>query len=224
MKKISLLTLMILSLLGFIAIAFVTGKNGFSYDSSVIQWVEKNSTSLMTKLMEIISIIGSSEAVLLITLVITVIFLWKRDWYHTLFFLTVSVGGVVLNFVLKVLFQRERPGEMSHIEVFNYSFEIPSYSFPSGHMMRTTILLLFLIYVSHRFIKGSILQVSAYIFFVLIMVGVALSRLFLDAHFLSDVLAAASISITWFCLCYLIFNRYEEKQAVNQFSRYRQWR
>src|SRR5699024_908186 len=128
---------------------------------------------------------------LLLSFLIAVIFLLKKDWFHTIFFLTVSVGGVILNFVLKFLFQRERPGEMSHIEVFNYSFEIPSYSFPSGHMMRTTILLLFLIYVSHRFIKGSILQVSAYIFFVLIMVGVALSRLFLDAHFLSDILAAA---------------------------------
>lgn len=168
--------------------------------------------------------IGSSEAVLLLTFVITVIFLVKRDWFHTIFFLTVSVGGVVLNFVLKFLFQRERPGEMSHIEVFNFSLDIPSYSFPSGHMMRITILLLFLIYISYRFMKHVYLKTLATILFTLTLVGVAFSRLFLDAHFLSDILAAVSISIVWFCLCYFIFKRYEDKQNVNQFSRYRQWR
>lgn len=224
MKNMSLFLVMILFLFIFGAIAYLTGTSGFPYDDVVIQWINKVSSTSLTKIMEVISMIGSSEAVLLLTFVITVIFLLKRDLFHTIFFLTVSVGGVVLNFVLKFLFQRERPGEMSHIEVFNFSLDIPSYSFPSGHMMRVTILLLFLVYVSYRFMRQTGLKVLAYVVFTLILIGVALSRLFLDAHFLSDVLAAMSISIVWFCLCYVIFKRYEDKQQSLQFSRYRQWR
>lgn len=224
MKNMSLFLVMFLFLFVFASIAFLTGTSAFPYDDTVIQWIDQVSSSFLLGMMEIISMIGSSEAVLLLTFVITVIFLVKRDWFHTIFFLTVSVGGVVLNFVLKFLFQRERPGEMSHIEVFNFSLDIPSYSFPSGHMMRITILLLFLIYISYRFMKHVYLKTLATILFTLTLVGVAFSRLFLDAHFLSDILAAVSISIVWFCLCYFIFKRYEDKQNVNQFSRYRQWR
>lgn len=223
MKNTSLFSVMILFLLAFGTLAFLTGTNAFPYDETMIEWIDKVSSSTLLGMMEIISMIGSSEAVLLLTFLITVIFLLKKDWFHTIFFLTVSVGGVVLNFVLKFLFQRERPGEMSHIEVFNFSFDIPSYSFPSGHMMRITILILFLIYISYRFTKHIALKLLATIILVITLVGVALSRLFLDAHFLSDVLAAGSISVVWFCLCYFFFKRYEDKQKNNLFSRYRQW-
>ena len=223
MKNIFLFSVMFLFLLVFGTLAFLTGTNGFPYDETVIAWIDKVSSSSLLGMMEIMSMIGSSEAVLLLTFLITVIFLLKKDWFHTIFFLTVSVGGAVLNFVLKFLFQRERPGEMSHIEVFNYSIDIPSYSFPSGHMMRITILFLFLIYVSYRFIKHIAFRLLASIILIVTLVGVALSRLFLDAHFLSDVLAAGSISIVWLCLCYFFFKRYEDKQKNHLFSRYRQW-
>lgn len=212
MNNVFLLTTIIVFLFVFISIAFLTGAHSFPYDDLMIQWIEQVSSSPLLKVMEIISIIGSSEAILLLTFVIIAIFLLKKDWLHTMFILTVSVGGVVLNFVLKFLFHRDRPGEASVIEVFNFSFDIPSHSFPSGHMMRITILLLFLVYLSCRFLKHTILKVCAYVFFVITLVGVGLSRLLLDAHFLSDVLAAVSISIVWFCLWYYVFKRYEEKR------------
>lgn len=212
MKNVSLLTTIIIFLFVFTSIAFLTGANSFPYDDLTIQWMGQVSSSFLIEVMEIISIIGSSEAILILTFVIIAIFLLKRDWFHTMFFLTVSVGGIVLNFVLKFLFHRDRPGESSVIEIFNFSFDIPSHSFPSGHMMRITILLLFLVYMSHRFMKYTVLKVFAYILFVITLVGVGLSRLFLDAHFLSDVLAAVSISIVWFCLWCYVFKRYEEKQ------------
>ncbi len=221
MRYVSLLTTMILFLFVFILVAFLTETNAFSYDETVIQWVGQVSSSFLLDVMKVVSIIGSSEAVLLLTFLVTVIFIFKRDWFHTMFFLTVSVGGVVLNFVLKFLFHRDRPGETSVIEVFNFSFDIPSHSFPSGHMMRITLLLLFLVYLSYRFMEYAVLKVLASLLFTIILVGVALSRLFLDAHFLSDVLAAVSISIVWFCLCYLIFKTYEKKQNYHQ---YIQWR
>src|SRR5690625_2996043 len=223
MKNTSLFSVMILFLLAFGTLAFLTCTSVFPYDETVIAWIDIVFSSSLLGMMVIMSVIVSSVAVLLLTFLITVIFLLKKDWFHTIFFLTVSVGGVVLNFVLKFLFQRERPGEMSHIEVFNFSLDIPSYSFPSGHMMRITILILFLIYISYRFIKHIALKLLATIILVITLVGVALSRLFLDAHFLSDVLAAGSISVVWFCLCYIFFKRYEDKQKNNLFSRYRQW-
>lgn len=224
MKNKSLYIIMIISLLVFLSIAFIfTEALGFNYDQQFIEWTSNLSNSAIHQMMKGISLIGSSEIILLITIIITGLFVIKKDWYHTLFFLIVSVGGVFLNFLLKMVFQKERPGgDISYIEVFNFSLEIPSYSFPSGHTMRSTILLLFLIYLSFRLIKNTTLKIIAFITCIVLMIGVALSRIFLDAHFLSDTIGALSISIVWFSLVYLMAKKYDPKQKTNAFY-YRSW-
>ncbi|HHU20348.1 MAG TPA: phosphatase PAP2 family protein [Bacilli bacterium] len=209
MKNKSIICLIIINLVAFLLVAFwLTPSNGYLYDYQVIAWVEGSSTKLLNQIMLVISLVGSSEIILLATIVISAIFLLKRYWQLLYFFIIVSVGGVALNFLLKILFQKERPGgNVSSIEVFNFSFDIPSYSFPSGHMMRATLLLLFLIYLSYSFIKNTYLKWTAYLTSFILMIGVALSRIFLDAHYLSDIIGAVSISIVWFCLILLIFKK-----------------
>lgn len=211
-----LYTTAFISLLVFLAVTFIfNAQNGFMYDEYVNSYLANIQSSTITNLMEFISLIGSSEVILLLTGLIAFIFLVKRDWYHMFLFLIISVGGVFLNFILKMGFQRERPGgEMSTIEVFNYSLEIPSYSFPSGHTMRATILLLFLIYLASRFLKASGAKLTLYIVISLMMIGVAFSRLYLEAHFLSDTVAAISISITWFCICYAFLRKYDKRRRT----------
>src|SRR5690625_5336732 len=121
--------------------------------------------------MELVSMLGSSEMILFVTFGIAAIFAIRKNWSFMIFFLIVSVGGVFLNLLLKLLFQRERPGEMSNIEVFNYSLEIPSYSFLSGHMMRATIVLVFLMYIRARFFGNAALRfISSMICLVVIFV------------------------------------------------------
>lgn len=221
-RNTSLIFTMITALIIFVLVTFVfTASNGYGYDQSVVEWVNGLTSPIVEKVMEFISLLGSSEVILIATFLIAGILVLKRNWIMTFFFLTVSVGGVALNLVLKLLFQRERPGgEVKLIEVFNFSLEIPSYSFPSGHTMRITILLLFLIYISFRFIQKTSIKIVASTVCILTMVGVALSRLFLEAHFLSDTLGAMSISLAWFAFCLLLFKRYEAKRAPIV---YRQW-
>lgn len=214
MKSKSLFITMFVSLLIFISVTYLfTDQNGFTYDQSVMNWINEVSAPFTLNVMELVSLFGSSEVILLLTALIAGIFLFKKDWYHMILFLIVSVGGVALNFILKMIFQRERPGgEVSHIEVFNFSFDIPSYSFPSGHTMRATILLLFIMYIIHKFASSSRVQITLYIVSGIAMLGVALSRLFLEAHFLSDTVAAMSISVTWFCVCLILFKRFDRNR------------
>src|SRR5699024_12382724 len=99
--------------------------------------------------MEIASVIGSSEMILLITVMIGLVLLIRSSWGHFFFFFVVSVGGVALNLALKMLIQRARPGVAAKfIEVFDLQFELQSSSFPSGHTTRATTLFLFFIYLS----------------------------------------------------------------------------
>jgi len=166
--------------------------------------------------MKYVSVIGSSEVILLLTVIIGLVLLVKRNWVHFLFFFTASVGGVILNFALKMLIRRARPGdEVSYIEVFNMNLEIQSYSFPSGHTMRATIFFLFLIYLSFYYIKNTAIKYITYIVYIALIFFVALSRIMLDAHFVTDIAGAILISISWFFLCVYYF--YKPKRASYPF-------
>ena len=193
----------------FLMVVFITTSNsGFVLDETVAYWADQNQTAWLMKLMEIASVIGSSEMVLIITVIIGLVFLIRRSWRHFFFFFVVSVGGVVLNLGLKMLIQRARPGdEAKFIEVFNYSFELQSYSFPSGHTMRATILFLFLIYLTIYVLKKVSIKIILTVLFLGTLVSVALSRIMLDAHFVTDVLGAVVVSIAWFFLCLYFFYR-----------------
>ncbi len=192
---------------------------GFPPDRWMLDWVESRDEGVLYSMMKLISQVGSSEVILALTLAITAFFLYKRYWHDLVLFLTVSVGGVALNFVLKFLFRRERPGEASEIEVFDFSFNIPSYSFPSGHTMRSTILICFLIYLVYTYVRSSTVKYSLYVVSVALMVAIAFSRVILDAHFLSDVLGALSISIVWFCFVLYVYFVYTERQGGSKRQR-----
>ncbi|OMP67858.1 phosphatase PAP2 family protein [Domibacillus epiphyticus] len=206
-----LTSIMTASLVIFVSIAFLSLYNdGFLFDEVITSWIAQNSNA-MVESMELITVIGSSEFILVATLGMTVFFLSKRDWFNSFFLIILTFGGILLNLLLKVSFQRKRPGEMSNIEVFNYTIEIASYSFPSGHTMRSVILFTFLIYISYRLVKKESIKILLYAICSIIIAGVALSRIVLGAHFLSDTIAAISISVAWFCFVYITCQSYIKK-------------
>jgi|SRR5699024_2685459 len=185
-----------------------SGPQGFLLDETVAYWADQNTNALTTKIMKFPSFIGSSEVILLATILIGLILLVKRDWRNLFFFFILSVGGVMLNLLLKQVVQRARPGdEMREIEVFQWNLEIQSYSFPSGHTMRATILFIFLIYLTYRFAKKTKTRVISYIVYIVLIIAVALSRIMLDAHFATDIIGAIIISISWFFLCLYFFHK-----------------
>lgn len=222
MKNKQLWILIASFLVVFIGVAVWTfTAGGFPPDRWILNWVESSNDRALYSVMKLISMVGSSEIILALTLAIAAFFLYKRYWHHLVLFLTVSVGGVALNLALKLLFQRERPGEGRAIEVFDFSLNIPSYSFPSGHTMRSTILICFLIYLIYRYVRSSAVQYSLYTISIVVMVAIAFSRVILDAHFLSDVLGALSISVVWFCVVLSVYLTYMERQGEPQRQRFR---
>src|SRR5699024_7675970 len=98
-------------LLFLVVVLITSGNAGFLMDESVGYWADQNDSVLIHKLMEIASVIGSSEMILVITVIIGLVLLIRRSWRHFFFFFVVSVGGVALNLALKMLIQRARPGD-----------------------------------------------------------------------------------------------------------------
>lgn len=206
-RKTTFLLLAVIFSLLFIFVANITsGSLGVRLDEVFANWADQQTNTFINQLMSFASIIGSSEVILLVTVLIGLYFLIKRYWHHFFFFFVLSVGGVILNLTLKLLVKRARPDdEVSFIEVFDYTFELQSYSFPSGHTMRATILFLFIIYLAISGLKQTIFKTIAIIGSIVLLLLVALSRIMLDAHYATDIIGAIVISLAWFFLCLNFF-------------------
>jgi membrane-associated phospholipid phosphatase len=119
----------------------------------------------------------------------------QRAFYWLLALVCAVPGGLILNVLLKYTFQRARP-----------SFDEPllslaTFSFPSGHTSGATVLygLVAAWLVCHcRSSAWRAMIVGA----ALLMIAlVAVSRLYLGAHYLSDVLAGMTIGGAWLAVC-----------------------
>src|SRR5690625_1798889 len=173
-SKSLLIIVAVFLFLFFIITLLTSGTPGFLVDETVAYWADQQTASVMTSIMKLASVLGSSEIILIVTVIIGLIFLIKRNWRHFFFFFTLSVGGVILNFLLKLLIQRERPGdEVSYFEAFNVQLEIQSYSFPSGHTMRATILFLFLMYISFQFMKNTAVKYLSCLIYIVLLLAIA---------------------------------------------------
>lgn len=122
--------------------------------------------------------------------------LWARRQKYWLAAVWVTVyGGMLLNWMLKLIFLRARP---SFAEPF---LTLTGYSFPSGHtMMATTLYGVLAAYlVSNSRSTGRRILLITLAGILIALVG--FSRIYLGAHYLSDVLGAMAEGLAWLSLC-----------------------
>lgn len=162
-------------------------------------------TSVLTRFVDAFSFFGNIEVIFILTVITIVFLLYRRLNAIACFFAVTSVGGLIVNFLLKVIIQRGRPSKPRLLSFFGFDIQIESFSFPSGHTMRITIFL-FLIYLLLTWTNYSIKR-SSLILGSLLIVLVGLSRLTTGAHFLTDVTAAISGSFIYVTIMAHAFNR-----------------
>ena len=149
----------------------------------------------MTRFMLLVSALHGTWAIISATLAVS-IYLWFRRLRLWLLALVISVfGGILLNVLLKNMFQRPRP----HFN--NPMLNLNTYSFPSGHTLMATVfygtLCAFLFTRTHDF-RWRLLAIAVG---VLLIALVGFSRVYLGAHYLSDVLAAMMEGVAWLTTC-----------------------
>ncbi|CAM4329504.1 phosphatase PAP2 family protein [Lacicoccus alkaliphilus] len=194
--------IMMVSLGIFIIVTFLSLQHHtVTFDRRLISWITETTPGYASQLMSAVTILGSGEVIVILTFIIFSALMLYRRFEYALMLLMVSIGGIALNFLLKILFQRERPGDMTVIEMFGFSLEVASFSFPSGHTMRSVLLFSFLILLTLRHAGAKVMKVVLTLMLLCLMSLIAISRILVDMHFPTDILAAVSISIFWFFAC-----------------------
>ena len=140
----------------------------------------------LTPIMKIITWFGSAVPLLLITFLLILFIKNKKIGF------TVGINLVIitiLNQILKAILQRPRPSE--------YIIKETGYSFPSGHSMVSMAFYGYLIYLIYNNIKNKNLKITLILILSLLIFLIGLSRIYLGAHYVSDVIAGFTISIAY---------------------------
>lgn len=182
------------------ALAYLVRSSGVlnRFDASVGGWANDHAVSWSTQLLQIVTDLASTPATILVLLVVMVVEMIRvpNRWIPP-FLLTVVIGEVLLVNTVKELLDRVRPS-------FNPVAATLGPSFPSGHSATAAALYAAVALVLARrrsprvraLLAGGAAGIA---------VAVACSRVMLDVHWLSDVVAGVAFGWAWFSICAVAF-------------------
>ena len=160
-------------------------------DSYVHDAAVQQRTAGATAFFTALSNIGGPLGVAAVLAVVGVVLL-VRHRYRWLIYLAVTAGGgALLNLELKHHFARTRP------DVAEMLRRAHGFSFPSGHAMGSTIAFGALAYLAVRALPSWKWKSAALAFAVTFIAAVALSRVYLGVHWISDVGAGITAGTVW---------------------------
>jgi len=170
--------------LGIFAALSYTVTQGYTlrYDQSISQWVEGWGSPRLDQLVLAITHCGDTLTLVAFSVLLSALLFWgMRRKRAALAMLMITGLSYALDNTLKIIFARPRP-QLSTLFV-----DPSSYSFPSGHAMNSTAIYgCAALLLSQAFPRRRrLLCASAAILIVLI----GTSRIYLDAHWPSDVMA-----------------------------------
>lgn len=146
--------------------------------------------------------------------VLAVYFMYRRYWYFLALLPASLFAGIISDSILKKITHIARP-------LFPL---VPTadFSFPSGH---ATVAVIFFCLIAY-FFKNSIRSITWRRIYVsscaLAAVMVCLSRLYLNAHWLSDVLAGIALGVFWatlFVILFHFFTSLSPRRTEQEFNR-----
>jgi len=150
----------------------------------------------LNKLVIFITYVADTKTVIVLSAIMVVYLLYRKKKDLLLLFIS-SIGlGLLTYTLLNAIVQRTRPE--------NYLIWTPHFSFPSGHTLMATVFFLFLMFAFKDEIKNKILKILYIISCISLFLFIGLSRIYLNAHWFSDVSASICIGIFWFTALLLL--------------------
>jgi undecaprenyl-diphosphatase len=172
-------------------------KEPIAFDAPILLWIHAQSNQFLDTFFLIVTTLGNAEVILPLTLAIIGYFIYKRKKRDAVTLLFIFGGAALANFLLKSLFQRDRPTFWDSI------ITETSYSFPSGHAMMSAALAFGVIYVLWN-TKWRNLSIVIGGLFVLL---VGLSRLYFGVHYPTDILAGWIVSFLWVLVVVIVSSK-----------------
>ncbi|MDQ3213521.1 MAG: phosphatase PAP2 family protein [Acidobacteriota bacterium] len=145
-----------------------------------------------------ITALGSATVLGLTVAVVAGFLILQGMWRTGLFVMAASGSALVVNAVLKELFQRTRPDVVPHLR------EVMTMSFPSGHALVSAVVYLTLGALSMGIAERRLTKFYCMAVAMLVTGLVGASRVYLGVHYPTDVLAGWLIGLSWALVCWMV--------------------
>jgi undecaprenyl-diphosphatase len=173
----------------------VTSGRTQAFDESVLTWIGQHRSPSLEPIMLEITFLGTGTVVLAIVAVSALFLSLTRHQYSAALLLISTIGGVLLNNLLKTGFDRPRP------QIFEWGSHALTSSFPSGHAMSAAVVYGTVAYLAARLQKRHLHRVLTLLVAGILILLIAATRLYLGVHYPSDVLAGIIIGLAWASFC-----------------------
>jgi undecaprenyl-diphosphatase len=193
-----------LALVGFAYLArMVFWKKRETLDQKVFGLLENQVNDTNTSIMNFFTMFGTHTFLVPANLLLIAYFLWikKHKWY-SIKIPVISISSLLLMFLLKQLFHRERP-------LVPLLEPARGMSFPSGHALNSMVFYGLLIYIIHKTVESNAARKLLIFSLLLFIFFIGASRVYLRVHYASDVLAGFAMGLIWLVLSVHVLNRME---------------
>ena len=185
-------------LFGVLAYLVRTNAHLLGVDQSVARWGNTHASALSTHVLNGVTQLGNIDVVVVLCVILaTIETAAQRSVWVVAFVVAVMGGEEVLVLTVKQLTDRVRPA-------FNPVAATLGPSFPSGHSATAAAFYataaLLIGRRRPRAQRAALIGLAAGI-----AVGVAASRVLLDVHWLTDVIAGLALGWAWFAVCSIAF-------------------
>lgn len=160
-------------------------------DSLVHDWAVHRREQQATLFFDVMTTIGGPAGLAVIGAVASALLLWKRRFSWLTYLLVTAGVAALLVEELKRFFARSRP------DVAEMLMRASGYSFPSGHAMGSTVVFLALAYLAFGMLPRWSQRAAAIALAWTLIISVALSRVYLGVHWISDVSAGIACGVLW---------------------------
>ena len=160
-------------------------------DAGVHDWAVSRRTAGATQFFIAMTLLGGPVGLAVIVLLVTIVLLVRKRFRWVGYLLVTCGGGALLNLELKRYFARARPDVAEMLRLAH------GYSFPSGHAMGSTVTFGALAYLAFRVAKTWRMKAACIALAITLIASIALSRVYLGAHWISDVGAGVAAGTVW---------------------------
>lgn len=165
------------------------------FDEAVLRWMSLHRIDWLERSLLEITALGTGLVVMVVVGVAALFLHYTNHKYSSFLLLFSTAGGIVLNNILKLTFDRERP------DVFEWSTHAASSSFPSGHAMSAAVVYATIAFLLARLQPRRWTRIATIGAALLLIALVSMSRLYLGVHYPSDVLGGVVIGLAWAGFC-----------------------
>lgn len=186
----------------FLILAYAIERQGavVAFDQALARALGMSMSTPLLWLLSWFTYLGDRNFLTVVSVLMTLFLLLRRQWGLAVVCAVATGVGGALNWLLKHAFERVRP-EHEH----GYA-SAAGWSFPSGHSSAAMAVYGMACYLLWRLAPPAWRLPGTALLAALIM-AIGLSRILLQVHFASDVLAGFAVSLAWLALCVAVAQR-----------------